>query len=42
MRFEFDDALDAPSRVWLPERLDGFHEAPLPEVGLGKVVDALP
>jgi hypothetical protein len=42
IRFEFDDALDAPSRVWLTDRLDGLREAALPDLGRGKLLEPWP
>ena len=42
VRFEFDDALESPSRFWVTDRFDGIHNAPLPEVGFGKPFDVWP
>lgn len=38
LRFEFDRDLDDPSMLWITERVDGFREQRLPEVGYGEPV----
>ena len=39
VRFEFDDAADAPGRLWINDRLRGVEDAPPPDVGFGKPFD---
>jgi len=39
VRFEFDDALDAPSRVWIADGAEALTDATLPEPGFGKPFD---
>jgi hypothetical protein len=39
VRFEFDDAADAPPRLWINDRLRGVEDAPPPDVGFGKPFD---
>lgn len=42
VRFEFDDALESPGRVWVNDRFDGIEDGQPPEPGFGKPFDPWP